>query len=91
VKHADNVRSSQYHAELKGELLGIRANRQLALINSCAGLASEHVTPLLLDASDLVMDAPGATANLGGRGDEEASTREDAPLDVGEVALTKGE
>ncbi len=37
------------------------------------------------------MDASGATANLGGRGDEEASTREDAPLDVEEEALTKGE
>ncbi len=91
MKNADNVRSSQDHTELKGELLGIRVNGQLASINGRAGFASEQVAPLLLDASDLVMDASGATANLGGGGDEEASTREDAPLDVGEEALTKGE
>ena len=60
---------------------------------SGAALASlsERIAPLLLDASDLVVDVSGATANLGGRGDEEGSTREDAPLDVREEALTKGE
>ena len=91
VKDADNIRSGQDHTELKGELLGIRVNGQFALIKRRTGFASEQVAPLLLDASDLVMDASGATANLGGRGDEEASTRKDAPLDVGEEALTKGE
>ncbi len=91
MKNADNVGSGQDHTELKGELPGIRVSGQFASINRRAGFASEHVAPLLLDASDLVVDASGATANLGGGGDEEAATREDAPLDVGEVALAQGE
>ena len=90
MKNAHDIRPSQDHTKLKGELLGISANGQFASINSRAGFASEQVAPLLLDASDLVMDASGATSNLDGGGDEEAPTREDAPLDVGEVALTKG-
>ena len=91
MKNADNVRSGQDHTQFKGELLGIGVNGQFASINGHAGFSSEQVAPLLLDVSDLVIDASGATANLGGRGDERASTREDAALDVGEEALTKGE
>ena len=59
----------------------------LATASAC--FVPQQVAPLLLDAGDFVMDASRATTNLGGGGDEEAATGEDAPFYVGEEALTK--
>ena len=69
---------------------GVGAWWQFTLLNRNGGFASEEVAPLLLDMRHFVMDTSGAPPDLGGGGDEEAATGEDAPFHVGEEAVTKG-
>ena len=91
MEDADDVGSGQDDPEFEGELRGVGAVWQLALVGGSAGFGAEQVTPLLLDAGYFVMDAVCLCADLGGGGDEEAPAGEDPPLDIGQVALAQGE
>ena len=91
MEDADEVGSGQDDSQFEGELRGVRAVWQLALIGSGAGFPDEQVTPLLLDAGYFVVHAACLCADLGGCGDEEAPSGEDPPLDIGEIALAQGE
>src|SRR5215468_798795 len=88
VEDANDVGSGQDDPQLEGELSGVGAVWQFALVGGGAGFPGEQVTPLLLDAGYFVVNPARLCAYLGGCRDEEAPAREDPPLDVGQVALT---
>ena len=91
MEDADDVGSGQDDSQLERELSGVGAVGQLALAGGGAGFGYEQIAPLLLDAGYLVVNAARLGADLGGGRDEEASSGEDPPLDIGQVALAQGE
>ena len=64
MENTDDVGAGEHDAELESELCRVGANGNLALLDGSSRLGFEKVTPLSLDASNLVVDSSGASAEL---------------------------
>ncbi len=62
MEDADDVGSGQDDPQFEGELRGVGAVWQLALLGGSAGFGGEQVTPLLLDAGYFVSSPRAAAA-----------------------------
>ena len=91
VENADDVGAGEHHAELERELGCVGVAGNFAVVDCRSGLGFEEIAPLVLDASNLVVDTSGPSAQLGGGRHKEAAAREDAPFHVGEEPVAQGE
>jgi uncharacterized OsmC-like protein len=91
VQDGDDVRAGEDRAELEGELVGVGAGWELALVLRLPRGLLEELAPLPLVRRDAVVDAAGAPPQLGRGGDEEAAAGEHPALDVGQEPLAERE
>ena len=76
--------------ELPGELFGVEAGREVALLHRDPSRLSQHREPVFLRAEQQIAHGPGVVVELAGRGDKETATGKFAGPRPGEPVPEKG-
>ena len=91
MEHADDVCPGKDHTKFEGDLVGFGVLGEFAAVGSGSCFSPQQVAPLLLNSGHFIVHPPRASTHFGGCRDKEAPAWEDSPLDIGEIALTKGQ